>query len=124
MFRPLRPCAWIVILLGCSELVNPNCTDVGCSDALRVQVAGDVPAAFTLRLPQLSPGPWEFECTGVTCGEPIAFEDFTPDHVVIEIEVDGVIVFEGSFEPEYEAVYPNGPDCEPVCQQGLVTITL
>ena len=38
--------------------------------------------------------------------------------------VDGVVMLDQSIAPTYKLTRPNGPDCEPVCEQASATFTL
>lgn len=122
--KRLRKVGWIVLLAACGELVNPNCTQKGCLEGLSLEVSGDVPEAFTVRLEQVFPAPWQVECTPATCAPRISFEDFTPSYVVVAIESSGEVLFREAFEPEYERVFPNGPQCDEGCLHATIEVVL
>jgi hypothetical protein len=48
----------------------------------------------------------------------------TPRELRIVQSVDGVVLLDQSLSPTYKLARPNGPDCEPVCQQASVALTL
>ena len=48
----------------------------------------------------------------------------TPSQMRVVQSVDGVALLDQAMAPTYEAAYPNGPECEPVCQQATATLSL
>jgi len=44
--------------------------------------------------------------------------------IEVVVERDGVIVGAATFEPVYEVVYPNGPECPPTCHQFTAELTV
>lgn len=48
----------------------------------------------------------------------------TPRALRVLQSVAGVTLLDQAMAPIYEAAYPNGPECEPVCQQASETLTL
>ena len=47
-----------------------------------------------------------------------------PASAEIVISRSGTQVASGSFTPSYEAYYPNGPACAPVCERAMVTLNV
>lgn len=48
----------------------------------------------------------------------------TPDMVAIQIERDGVVLADETYDPDYEENQPNGKGCPPVCRQAEVALSL
>jgi hypothetical protein len=48
----------------------------------------------------------------------------TPETLAVRVERDGQSVLDHDQKPKYEGTRPNGPDCEPVCEQSHVQLTL
>jgi hypothetical protein len=44
--------------------------------------------------------------------------------VSLRVERDGAVVAEGNYTPTYQTVHPNGPRCEPRCQQAGDALTV
>jgi len=70
------------------------------------------------------------QSSGVSCS-PIAgqFSEIVtlagaPGQVHVWQYVDDAAILDGAVAPQYAAVRPNGPDCEPVCRQAAVAWTL
>ncbi len=133
--------AWV--LTGCAF---PGCTDASCASSLTVElnkssaweetnwqvtVKGDGSEIGTcqIELPGDSQGAEE------ACDHPLnlnlnesggAIESVyvmlqpdvdVPTEYTVGVQRDGNLVVEQTFEPSYDTVRPNGPDCSPVCQQ-------
>lgn len=48
--------------------------------------------------------------------------DGEPKHIKINVERDGEVVATADFAPEFKITRPNGPTCEPVCNQATGTL--
>lgn len=52
----------------------------------------------------------------VNGGREIAIStSFAPLELTVVVEYNGFVIGERTVAPQYEFVYPNGPECEPVC---------
>lgn len=51
---------------------------------------------------------------------PVLFLSGTPKSVDVTLEVEGETWIEQKLTPVYAPFYPNGEECEPVCQQATV----
>ncbi len=100
------------------------CTLIGCQSGLTLDLSGDLPADFTIRLSADSDSTRTIECDPAHPCEPTVFvSDFTPPRVFIEI--DGAdLGFRQEFVPEYVTSRPNGPDCPPECRQARLDVVL
>lgn len=125
MFRRTLRVGALTFLLACGELVNPNCTNRGCTEGLRVDLSGELPAEFSLRLhTQLAPGPWEIACTPDTCGHVLEFDGFLPEDLRIEVVAEDEVLFDEWFFPTYTRTYPNGPQCDDGCLHARIEVAL
>ena len=105
---------------GC-ELPGGACTLIGCESGLVVMVQGS------------PPGPWRVEASapgldtqvrecpaGAQCGS-VQFPGFTPPTATITLTM-GERTATSQVTLVRREVRPNGPNCEPTCNQPLVTI--
>jgi len=120
------------------------CTAVGCGDHIRfvfdrsvprdytvtVTVAGQVgtadctaaanPDTTATHLVQLSGGLTEY----VECGADSFSYLGAPGRIAIVLEYADGSRTEAEAQPAYTEVYPNGEDCDPVCEQASADITV
>jgi hypothetical protein len=115
-----------VILTGssCNLLVPVDCTQIGCSDALSVEIQGAASGRYRVTL--LVAGT-EIAVDEVDCSSPAgcrAFFEKTPSEATIRIEVPDGPVIEHAVRPSYRPMYPNGRRCDryPVCRHGRETL--
>lgn len=59
------------------------------------------------------------------CGQPASQQTFgplrfvsAPAEIKVTVKKDGKQLTDSTVKPAYKTVQPNGPDCDPVCQQG------
>jgi hypothetical protein len=117
-----------------------SCTLIGCSDGLTVELQPNIPSTYDVQLvldgaegaftcTQREEGGWqvtnqsgETPVQGCT-GRGIEIVDATPASVQIAVAAQD-LDWTGSInaEPEYEALQPNGPECDPTCQRASLTI--
>lgn len=112
-------------LAGCDGLPFLQvCTEIGCSDGLRVDLLGEVPAEFTLRAEAAGEPPRVRECSKTSpCGSTLFFEGFTPGQVTLVLQSSAGPT-EMTVAPSYSVFRPNGDDCPPKCRQGVVELTI
>ena len=129
----------LVLFAGCPE-DGPNgngvvCTEIGCEDGFTIDVVGPGGSEVGEFLAQVTIGgsTVEADCAaetlssfdGFRCGLGMILLDYTEEQVGLVVETaDGELGWEGTIEPGYQEVYPNGPDCPPVCLQGGQTVEL
>jgi len=54
----------------------------------------------------------------------LIFSNAHPAQVKVTVTRDGEVVGGGEFAPEYQRLQPNGPGCEPTCEQAQATLEL
>jgi hypothetical protein len=92
------------------------CTQIGCSDGLRVELDG---FREEVELELAAGG----ETRTVTCLPPGPCRHFVPDFAPAEVTATAFLgdrEEERTFEPEYREERPNGRDCPPVCRQAEI----
>jgi hypothetical protein len=105
---------------GCSTA----CTLIGCSDGVSVELAGALPASYTVTLRIAGEADRTVECTpDRQCGGRMFFEGVTPGQAEIEVQGTGVSV-RRQVAPSYRTAQPNGRGCPPVCRQATVRVQL
>lgn len=102
------------------------CTAIGCVSGLRMRIEGvtgvmerveawplgETRVTYTVRCTELLP------CTGE-----VFFPDWTPDRVAVRVVMrDGATFAQEEAMPQYERSQPNGPQCDPICMNGRVTV--
>lgn len=129
----------LTLLTGCpdngSNGTPDACTEMGCEDGYTIEVVGpggsevgDLWVAVTLGGVTV-----EADCAagamaafdGFSCGLGMIQLHYVEETVDLVVEAtDGELGWGGTIEPEYAEVYPNGPDCPPVCLQGSEILEL
>jgi hypothetical protein len=140
----MRPIALLSLLLvGCPIEVERMCTDIGCQDGLSVHFdrASFEPGVYTVEVDLHG----EFIYCQATiplesdpsdgCDDPRVMlylsgsmldveeqrvEGFTMDStelgaLAVTVALDDVEIGYAAFEPDYQELQPNGPECEPTC---------
>lgn len=114
--------ALALIATSSCSIVSPACTEIGCHSGL------------TVKLENAPQGPWSIsvssqgttfakDCAaGGNCGGMMFFEDFTKDLVTVTVTRNGSSVTYQNLAPTKQVVRPNGPRCEPTCDQRTVTV--
>ena len=112
------------------QVIVKECTTAGCGTSLMVLFSGQMPADFVLRAESPDAQPQEVHCMNgegqypaghfdldsymVCQGNGVEIVNFSPTTVMISVEAQGSSAAQ-TFTPQYQMVYPNGPDCEPQC---------
>jgi len=109
---------------SCNLLLPIDCTLIGCSDALSVEITDAGSERYRVVL--LVQGE-EVAAREVDCGGPAgcrAYFEEAPAEATIRIEAEDGSVVEHLVRPNYEPQYPNGRRCdrEPVCHQASVAL--
>jgi hypothetical protein len=116
-------------LTGCQpETVIIECTLLDCVEddkRLAIHLDGDIPSAFAVKAVSASGESQSVLCPGDSgCRQSgVAFQEFYPKEVTIEVRWDGNIISE-TVRPQYSTWWPNGPRCPPECKSATVTIAL
>ncbi len=132
--------ALVVTALGISGCTE-ECTAVGCTDSITVTFDHAIERNYTVAITfngqkgtadctsATNPGP---EVTvpvsgldrTITCTQTGVLLQGAPEDVVFDFTFqDGTVATVG-LKPEYETVEPNGPDCDPTCDQAEVEVVL
>ncbi len=114
----------LLAVSSCNLLLPVDCTDIGCPDALSVEITDTGSERYQVML--LVQGE-EIVTRDVDCGGPAgcrAYFEETPAEATIRIEAEDGSVVEHLVRPTYEPQYPNGRRCdrEPVCYQASVAL--
>ena len=124
--RRFRIALALAFASGCGALGPEVCTLIGCNEH-GLFIHFDGPPAQTVRIEATTgegPLPVIVECTDLRqCSNSIVFPSFFPQHVHLKV-THGQFSREYDFSPTYTTSRPNGPDCDPVCRSGSVTVTL
>ena len=99
--------------LGCGAM---DCSDIGCTASLRVELRGEPADSFTMTARM--PGGEPREPLGVGCSPGgscvVLFDGFTEPTVILTYESSTERV-ERALSPDYDVSYPNGRSCGPTC---------
>jgi hypothetical protein len=117
--------AAVVLLAGCTGIIDGACTLIGCSSGLTVQLAAAPAGAYRIEVFSSPSGPhYVWDCgDAAQCGTTAMFTDFTPTSVTIRVTTSAG-TREQTSQPAYNTSRPNGPNCEPTCTQATVTVAL
>ena len=110
--------------LGCRAM---DCSDIGCTTSLRVELQGEPADAFTMtaRIPGGEPRePVAVGCSpgGSQCVA--LFDGFTEEPTVIFTYESSTETVERALSPDYDVSYPNGRSCGPTCFNATVVFRL
>jgi hypothetical protein len=115
--------------------VTKMCTQMGCIDnVLRVSLTGDIPKRFTIKVAGTLGVTTTIDCPGdyqysenKECREDGALFMYDPlsppEEATISVIWEDNVKTE-TVKPTCSIARPNGPDCEPECLTGHVTIEL
>jgi hypothetical protein len=102
-----------------------SCTAAGCVDGVTVSISDERPDSLSLSI-FLDDESEAFEskkCTNQDRPCEIYAGGETPNTVRVEATWrNGEFI--NTFNPEYETIQPNGPDCPPTCTQASIQIDL
>lgn len=119
--RSLLLSASAALVAGCSPFIS--CTLMGCENGLIV------------RFDRTPTGPFRIEAIVANQAQPqvidcadaanchLIFRDLLAEQVTLRVTAQGATSTQ-SFQPRYEALYPNGRECGPSCRQATVTYSL
>jgi hypothetical protein len=124
----ILPLLVLLPTLGC-PFGGEMCTAIGCQDFYEMTVTGEGGAdvgAFEVSA-IIDGEPWDAACPAgeapyageIGCGGGLIMFPYTESPIDISVVTsDGLLGWSGTIELEYEALYPNGEDCDPICHQG------
>jgi hypothetical protein len=120
-----------------------SCTLIGCSDGVSIEIVaagGAVPPGQYVVTVDSGGTQREHRCRLPSSGGTVScsttplifFADGKmsievagiPTILTVTVAVDGTTRATQELRPAYTAHRPNGPECEPVCQRALATVTL
>jgi len=115
--------ACVALLAGCNG-ISTACTLIGCNSGLLVRLAGTPTGPYRIEVFSHPDAPrYVFDCANpATCGD-ARFVDYTPASVTVRVTT-AAGTREETVQPAYSTSRPNGPNCEPTCTQGTVTVPL
>lgn len=88
--------------------VTAACTTRPCPTGLAIELVGELPENYLIRLPEHSVS---IECTPSTpCDRPVLVPGITPSSVFLQIDGPEVDI-DREFVPEYDVTFPNGVEC-------------
>ena len=108
-------------LASCERVpVTAACTSRPCPTGLAIELVGDIPESYLIRIPELSV--W-IECTPSTpCDQPVVVPGITPSSVFLQVDGPGFEI-DREFVPEYDVTFPNGLECGE-CRLGTIIVPL
>ena len=106
-------------LASCDRVpVTAACTTRPCPTGLAIELVGDLPENYLIRIPEYSV--W-IECTPITpCDPPVLVPGITPSSVFLQVDGRGFEI-DREFVPEYDVTFPNGLECGE-CRLGTITV--
>ena len=122
-----------IVILG--PVISPvqGCTMMGCIGGLDIEFAGLQPETYTVDVSSPDGQTQTFECSASSaravfnesgCApNGLHLGDATPDEITVKVTWDGGSKTE-TFQVNYQVLQPNGPQCEPICHVGKVTMQL
>ena len=123
--RHLLAGALALSLLGCSSYSEViACTEIGCSNGLVVQFSGaHQPGPWTVEVSATGEAPRTVSCAaGVHCG-PAFYENFLPSVITVRVTANNKTEEHANITPTPRTVRPNGLQCDPECNQPIVTVS-
>ncbi|TVQ06700.1 MAG: hypothetical protein EA359_00820 [Balneolaceae bacterium] len=107
----------VLLFLFACNLLDPNCTQMGCSDGVTVILSGELPESYSVTLEAHSIDPQKIE---IENGEIFSgihfFGEITSEQIHVTFDTGEKIISQ-TFEPEFSKYRPNGQRCPPTCLQ-------
>lgn len=119
--KALLPCLASCVLAIACNLPGGACTAIGCEDGLVVAIQGSPPGPWRIEVSAAGLETRALECPAGTQCNFVQFEGFTPATATITVTM-GDRTATSQVTPTPREVRPNGPSCQPVCNQPLVTV--
>ena len=124
--HPVLPALILLVcagLLGCDDPAQPDCTEIGCLDGLRVVVDGSPGTEYAIEASAPDGTSRSATCTVRLSGTcEVGFDGFHPEEVTIVATADDGQQLTATATPDYEILQPNGPGCPPVCEHASVIL--
>ena len=115
-------CGIAALLSACSSTGGLNCTDIGCSDGLVVELTGAPPGPWSISVSSQGTTHAQDCAAGGNCGGVMFFEGFLPQLVTVTVTRGSNTVTYFNQAPTPRTFEPNGPRCGPSCNQPRVTV--
>ena len=114
------------VSLSCVDSVQPqvNCTEIGCSSGLFVQLATAPAGAVKIEIVGSGPGSatYVFDCTASTCPSSAFFRSYFGADPLIRVTTSAGVKETQFHGVTYTVSHPNGTGCPPTCKHGSVTV--
>lgn len=111
----------LVVATGCAG-TDVVCTQIGCDSGLTVKLEGAPQGPWSINVSSQGQSFAKDCAAGGNCGGGLFFEGFTKDLVTVTVARNGTSVTYQNLTPTKAIVQPNGPRCEPTCDQRTVTV--
>ena len=137
MILLLAACAIGTLANDGTDTTSDACTEIGCIDGFVISLVNsdwddgryefliDVDGAvvtceYTIPLGTSDQGGCDSSGVLIGTGSDHSFYEIfltttTATAITVTIQIDGTLLTEASFTPDYQQVYPNGEECPPVC---------
>ena len=117
---------WLSYLALCAsgvacELPGGACTLIGCESGMIVMIQGSPPGPWRIEASAPGLGTQLRECPAGSQCPSVQFEGFAPQTATITLTM-GERTATSQVTLVRRDVQPNGPNCEPTCNQPLVTV--
>ena len=100
--------------------VTAACTLRPCPTGLAIELVGEIPENYLIRLPEHSVS---IECTPSTpCDQPVFVPGITPASVFLQVDGPGFEI-DREFVPDYDVTFPNGVECGE-CRLGTIVVPI
>lgn len=113
----------LVFSASCDLISDPICTQAGCSDAIRVVIAGSPNDEFDVEVSATSAETRAASCRifpdRSSCY--VYFDGFAPEEVTLKV-IGPRHQTSITLQPAYDTVRPSGPRCPPTCIQANITV--
>jgi hypothetical protein len=107
---------------ACGTREPVACTLIGCEDGWSVELAGTLPATYTVAARVDGAIVASVDCgPAQPCGSTVFLRGVTAPGAQLEITGPGVDL-RWQVTPRYETLQPNGPGCPPICRQARVRV--
>ncbi len=108
-------------LVSCERVpVTAACTTRPCPTGLAIELVGELPEKYLIRLPEHSV--W-IECTPSTpCDRPVFVPGITPSSVFLQVDGPGFEI-DREFVPQYDVTFSNGVECGE-CRLGTIVVPI
>lgn len=122
--KPAHSLLAALSLFAAAACTNPNdsCTEIGCSDGLVVFIQGSPVGPWRVDVSATGLESRSFTCPAGEQCTAARFPGFMPSTATVVVTINGATATSQVTLVEH-LVRPNGPGCEPVCNQPQVTVS-